>query len=118
MSDLDLEKLERHVRGFPGKFQLGAYDDGTEQLEYIGPDGDEDDPYVVGEGVEQHVAEPIADMLNAVPDLIAAVKAAEQATAERIAAWLESHSPQRAPYPDLSRRTATDIRSGAWRKQS
>lgn len=66
----ETEQLRRDCAGFLGKFRFMAYDDGSEVLEYVGPDGDDDDPILIAEGCEQHVGEPIARMLNAASSLI------------------------------------------------
>lgn len=96
---IDLRKLQESVAGFSGKFSFQEEHD-VDQGAHFGehwvhdivtfPDrlifmpnesrrdhaDDEDNLYVISDCVEQHVAEPLTEMLNATPELLRVYEAA------------------------------------------
>lgn len=90
-----LAVLRRDVRGFPGRFLFEAehtVDRGIgnvadfveidDRLVYVDVDADvtepdEDDVYVIAEPLDPNVGEPIARMLNAIPELLAYIEKLE-----------------------------------------
>jgi len=84
LRDLDIEQFKRDADGFLGRFAflpatvvehrkipvIGTVEDAVmleDRLVYIPNDAGEDDyddHYVIGDNLEQHVAEPIARLLN------------------------------------------------------
>lgn len=80
MTKDELVQLQQDAAGFAGRFEFRPDDDaGYDRLVYVSA-GDECDDYEIAEQLEQHVAEPIARMLNTVPALLAHV---EQLAKER-----------------------------------
>lgn len=71
---LDLKQLRRDVDGFRGRFEFLPEDEHCpDRLVYISADPDQEGEYVISDCVEEHVAEPIARMLNAVGPLLAEI---------------------------------------------
>lgn len=89
-TDIDLEGIKAACRGFAGRFEfqpehtedrgilhIADFVDFDDRLVYLAPDRDDDEPYVIADCIEPHVAEPLAVMLNAVPVLVARVEELE-----------------------------------------
>lgn len=88
------EELRKDVKGFPGTFLfqpehttdrgIGLIADNVDyddRLVYVPPDGDVDndeDVYTIADNIESHVAEPIARMLNAIPELLEYIEELEK----------------------------------------
>lgn len=90
-TDIDLEGIKAACRGFDGRFEfqpehtedrgllnIADFVDFDDRLVYLAADRDDDEPYVIVDCIEPHVAEPLAVMLNAVPVLVARVEELER----------------------------------------
>lgn len=86
-TDIDLEGIKAASSGFAGRFEfqpehtedrgirhIADFVDFDDRLVYLAADRDDDEPYVIADCIDPHVAEPIALMLNAVPALVARVE--------------------------------------------